>query len=209
MQRSSSNVDQIIAEYSYNRSAYEPSHITPVKRPNSHRDDRGPFDTIPLPPLSRTTSQASANSMASTTFLLDQHRHPSTVAKRSTGFHWPHPFQTRKERYSGEDFDAEKLSPVDSGGGGGGGGRADDTGAQGVDGNRNGKVVMKPWHGWREVLFGSCQYIPCRTSSVRAFIDLHFRVQPSARFPASIGKRYETFECCGSLILMFSGSWTL
>lgn len=184
MQRSSSNVDEIIANYDYRtNSSYEASHLTPIKRPNR---DRSPFDTmsdaIPLPPLSRTTSQCSANSMASTAFLLDQHRHPSAV-KSTSGFHW-HPFHSRKEKYSGDsDFDAEKLSPVDDSGGGGrdgGGGRG---------GNESDKPVMKPWEGWRLVLMESCkfhildQYLP----SARTLTWLH-RVQSFACVLARVGE---------------------
>lgn len=156
MERSSSNVDDILSNYTYNNTtSYETSNLTPTKRPI--RDSQGPFDTIPLPPLSRTTSQCSANSMASTAFLIEQHRHPST-AKATSGFHWPHPFHSRKDKYSGDsDFDMEKLSPVDDGGGGAGGG-----GRGGIIGsNEGGKQKMKPWEGWRLVLFGSCKFIPC------------------------------------------------
>lgn len=104
--------------------------------------------------------------MASTAFLLEQHRHP-TPAKTTSGFHWPHPFHSRKDKYSGDsDFDMEKLSPVDDGGGGAGGG-------SGVrSGNEGDKQPMKPWEGWRLVLFGSCEFRPLPV--VKCGSEVHF-----------------------------------
>lgn len=124
-----------------------PTNKPPAGCPNERaytspqgRDHPTEMHPIPMPVLTRTATQGSAASCSSSTDLLPHHHHTNprknraSIKARITSWYAGPPHTT-----SPNEGDAPPAVPVK-------------------------KERLKPWHGWRHVLFGSCMcscYLHC------------------------------------------------